>query len=446
MSKNPLVDPRILERFRDRLPQVDTLTRKGRITKVVGLIAEAEAPPVPIGELMWTLPPVGEKKLLEVVGFQESKVLLMPYDDLDGVWAGMEIIPSGQTLRIPDPTKMVGRIVDGLGRVMDNGPELPLEHELNANGQGLHPLTRPRITKVLSTGIKAIDGFNTIGQGQKVGIFSGSGVGKSILLGMIARYTSADLNVIALIGERGKEVREFIEKDLGTEGLKRSVVVVATSEQSALKRLKGATIAMRIAQELRNKGKHVLFLMDSLTRFAQAGREIGLASGEPPATRGYPPSVFSRIPKLLEKVGPSEKGSVTGIFTVLVEGDDLSEPISDASRSVLDGHIVLSRDLAYQNHYPAVDILGSISRVMKEISDKEIIQSTNLLREILANYSNAKDLISVGAYKPGSDSKIDLAIRIMPEINAFLKQEIDDKWTYEKTRESLLKLGKCESC
>jgi len=440
MSKDPLIDPRILTQFKDRLSKIDTVTRKGRITKVVGLIAEAEAPPVPIGELMWTIPFAGEKKLLEVVGFQEGRVLLMSYDDLDGVWAGMEIAPSGLTLRIPDPVKMVGRVVDGLAKPMDNGPELVPEYEVNVNGQGLHPLTRPRITKVLSTGIKSIDGFNTIGQGQKLGIFSGSGVGKSILLGMIARYTSADLNVIALIGERGKEVREFIEKDLGADGLKRSVVVVATSEQSALKRIKGAIIAMQIAQELRNRGKHVLFLMDSLTRFAQAGREIGLAAGEPPATRGYPPSVFSRIPKLLEKVGPSDKGSVTGIFTVLVEGDDLNEPISDASRSVLDGHIVLSRELAYQNHYPAVDILGSISRVMKDISDSETNNATARLREILANYMAAKDLISVGAYKAGSDPKIDLAIKMMPDINAFLKQSIDEKWTYEKTHDALVKL------
>lgn len=440
MLKDPLIDPRLLERFREQISRVDTITRKGRITKVVGLIAEAEAPPVPIGELMWTLPPSGEKKLLEVVGFQEGRVLLMPYDDLDGVWAGMEIAPSGLTLKIPDPMKMVGRVVDGLAKPIDNGQELIPEYEVNVNGQGLHPLTRPRITKVLSTGIKSIDGFVTIGQGQKLGIFSGSGVGKSILLGMIARYTSADLNVIALIGERGKEVREFIEKDLGEEGLKRSVVVVATSEQSALKRLKGAIIAMQIAQELRNRGKHVLFLMDSLTRYAQAAREIGLAAGEPPATRGYPPSVFSRIPKLLEKVGPSEKGSVTGIFTVLVEGDDLNEPISDAARSVLDGHVVLSRELAYQNHYPAVDVLGSISRVMKDIADKETVEAANRLREIIATYTAAKDLISVGAYKTGSDPKIDLAIKMLPEINNFLQQKIDEKWTYEQTRDALIKL------
>ena len=440
MNKAPLVDPRILLRYRDQLPNVETVTRKGRITKVVGLVAEAEAPPVPIGELMWTIPLTGQKKLLEVVGFVEGRVLLMPYDDLDGVWAGMEIVPSGLTLKIPDPMKMIGRVVDGLARPMDSGAELVPEFELNVNGEGLHPLTRPRISKVLTTGIKSIDGFNTIGQGQKLGIFSGSGVGKSVLLGMIARHTSADLNVIALIGERGKEVREFIEKDLGPEGLKRSVVVVATSEQSALKRLKGACVAMQIAQELRAKGKHILFLMDSLTRFAQAGREIGLAAGEPPATRGYPPSVFGRIPKLLEKVGPSQNGSLTGIFTVLVEGDDFNEPISDAARSVLDGHIMLSRDLAHQNHYPAVDILSSISRVMKDICDNEPVSSANRLREVLADYTRAKDLIAVGAYKAGSDPKIDLAIRILPEINSFLKQDVDEKWAYDKTREGLVRI------
>jgi flagellum-specific ATP synthase len=441
MQKEPLVDPRLISAFREYLPGVEPLSYRGRITKVVGLIAEAEAPPVPIGELMWTIPSFGEKKLLEVVGFHEEKLLLMPYDDLDGVWAGMEIIPGKLSLKIPHATKMIGRVVDGLARPIDNKPSLPLEVSLSINGEALNPLTRPRIKNPLSTGIKSIDGFNLIGQGQKIGIFSGSGVGKSVLLGMIARHTSADVNVIALIGERGKEVREFIEKDLGPEGLKRSVVVVATSDQSALKRMKGAYVAMQIAQQLRDSGKNVLFLMDSLTRFAQASREIGLAAGEPPATRGYPPSVFHRIPKLLEKVGPSDKGSITGIFTVLVEGDDLNEPISDAARSVLDGHVVLSRALAHQNHYPALDVLSSISRVMKDIGDNDFIQAADNLREILAVYSAAKDLIDVGAYKAGSNPQIDLAIKMMPEINNFLRQKVEDKWNFDTTRTALIDLA-----
>ena len=441
MQKDPLVDPRILKAIRDKLPQVDSFSFKGRITKVIGIIAEAEAPAVPIGELMWTVPAQGEKKLLEVVGFQDGKLLLMPYDDLDGVWAGMEISPSGLSLRIPDPEKMIGRVVDGLGVPIDEGPDLQLEQDLNINGDALNPLTRPRITDVLSTGVKSIDAFNTVGQGQKIGIFSGSGVGKSVLLGMISRHTSADVNVIALIGERGKEVREFIENDLGPEGLKRSIVVVATSDQSALKRMKGAYLAMQIAQQLREKGKNVLFLMDSLTRFAQAAREIGLAAGEPPATRGYPPSVFHRIPKLLEQVGPSQNGSITGIFTVLVEGDDLNEPISDAARSVLDGHVVLSRDLAYQNHYPALEVLGSISRVMKDIGDPELIDAASNLREVMAQYADAKDLIAVGAYKAGSNQAVDLAIKIMPDINSFLKQKIDEQWDFESTSKKLLELA-----
>lgn len=440
MKKEPLVDPEILNAIRDNLNKVDSFTCKGRITKVVGIIAEAEAPPVPIGELMWTLPPSGEKKLLEVVGFQNDKLLLMPYDDLDGVWAGMEIAPTGVSLKIPDPEKLVGRVVDGLGRPMDDGPELPLIDELDINSESMNPLTRPRITNILTTGIKSIDSFNTVGQGQKIGIFSGSGVGKSVMLGMIARSTSADINVIAMIGERGKEVREFIEKDLGKEGLKNSVVVVATSDQSALKRLKGAYVAMQIAQKLRDKGNNVLFLMDSLTRFAQAGREIGLAAGEPPATRGYPPSVFHRIPKLLEKVGPSKEGSISGIFTVLVEGDDLNEPIADAARSVLDGHVVLSRELAHQNHYPAIDILQSISRVMKDISHEDSINAANTLREIMAEYNEAKDLIAVGAYKEGSNPKVDLAIKMMPQINKFLRQAIDEQWDFNSTNEAIIEL------
>lgn len=440
MRQEPLVDPRILNAIKGRLPNVESITYKGRITKVVGLIAEAEAPPVPIGELMWTLPPVGEKKLLEVVGFVDGKLLLMPYDDLDGVWAGMEIMPSGLSMKIPSPEKMVGRVVDGLGHPMDDGAPLEAEFELNLDANSTNPLTRPRIKNVVATGIKSIDGFNTVGQGQKLGIFSGSGVGKSVLIGMIARHTSADINVIALIGERGKEVREFIEKDLGPEGLKRSVVVVATSDQSALRRLKGAYVAMQIAQSLRDSGKNVLFLMDSLTRFAHAAREIGLASGEPPATRGYPPSVFRKIPQLLEKVGPSQNGCITGIFTVLVEGDDLNEPISDAARSVLDGHVVLSRDLAHQNHYPALDVLGSISRVMNDIVDKDMIAKAGKLREIMATYNEAKDLIAVGAYKEGSNPGIDTAIRMMPKIHEFLRQDIDENWTYDQTTQSLNKL------
>lgn len=443
MAQEPLVDPRILNSFRKHLPKVEPLTYRGQITKVVGLIAEAKAPPVPIGELMWTLPSDGsDKKLLEVVGFQDDKVLLMPYDDLDGVWAGMEIAPSGLSMKIPEAEKMIGRVVDGLGNPIDNKTPLQPEDSLDINGDALNPLIRPRIRNPLSTGIKSIDAFNLIGQGQKIGIFSGSGVGKSVLLGMIARHTSADVNVIALIGERGKEVREFIEKDLGQEGLKRSVVVIATSDQSALKRLKGAYVAMQIAQKLRNSGKNVLFLMDSLTRFAQASREIGLAAGEPPATRGYPPSVFHRIPKLLEKVGPSDKGSITGIFTVLVEGDDLNEPVSDAARSVLDGHVVLSRDLAHQNHYPALDVLGSISRVMKDIADKELINAADSLREVMADYNESKDLISVGAYKEGSNPKVDLAIKMMPDINAFLRQSIDEKSDFESTRQAIINLAR----
>ncbi|MCD6217024.1 FliI/YscN family ATPase [bacterium] len=440
MQKEPLIDPRILNSIRDYLPNVESFTCKGRITKVIGIIAEAEAPPVPIGELMWTIPPTGRKKLLEVVGFQNDKLLLMPYDDLDGVWAGMEIAPSGLSLKIPNPQKLIGRVVDGLGRPIDEGPEIPFEDDVDINGEALNPLTRPRIANILTTGIKSIDAFNTVGQGQKIGIFSGSGVGKSVLLGMIARHTSADVNVIALIGERGKEVREFIEKDLGEEGLKNSVVVVATSDQSALKRMKGAYVAMQIAQKLRDSGKNVLFLMDSLTRFAQAGREIGLAAGEPPATRGYPPSVFHRIPKLLEKVGPSPDGSITGIFTVLVEGDDLNEPISDAARSVLDGHVVLSRDLAHQNHYPALDVLQSISRVMKDIRDPEMNKAANTLREVMAEYNDVKDLIAVGAYKEGSNPNVDLAIKMMPEINKFLRQGIDEKWDVDATSNALMEL------
>jgi flagellum-specific ATP synthase len=367
----------------------------------------------------------------EVVGFRENKVLLMPLGELGGIGAGAEVKALGRPLSVALSPDLLGRVLDGLGRPMDERGEIIAERRAPTLAPPPDPLTRPRVIEPLAMGIRAVDALLTCGKGQRVGIFSGSGVGKSTVLGMIARNTSADVNVIALVGERGKEVRDFIDRDLGEEGLRRSVVVVATSDQPALIRIKAALVATTVAEYFRDQGLDVMFMMDSVTRFAMAQREVGLAIGEPTTTRGYTPSVFAQLPKLLERAGTSSSGSITGLYAVLVEGDDMTEPIADACRAILDGHIVLSRALAAANHYPAIDVLDSISRVMPDVTDAAHQSAAAAVRNMLATYKEAEDLINIGAYVGGSNPRIDLAISKIESIRHFLRQGIRETASYE---------------
>jgi flagellum-specific ATP synthase len=400
----------------------------GKVTQVIGLTIVVQGIKSFVGEVCQILlDDMGETSVMaEVVGFKGQQVLLMPLGDLKGVGAGCKVIPTGRILSIPVGDELLGRILDGLGRPMDS-EMMPLKEHYSVERTPPNPLERKRITKIMPTGVRAIDGLLTCGEGQRIGIFAGSGVGKSTLLGMISRYCEADVNVIALIGERGREVRDFIEKDLGEEGLKKSVVVCATSDQPALIRLKGAYVATTIAEYFRDKGKKVMLMMDSVTRFAMAKREVGLAIGEPPATKGYTPSVFAELPKLLERSGTSSQGSITAFYTVLVDGDDMNEPISDAVRGILDGHIVLSRKLANRNHFPAIDVQQSISRLAKEIVPKEQDLLAGEFRNILATYEKSEDLINIGAYAKGSNPDIDRAIELNGPINEFLMQDVNEK-------------------
>lgn len=405
----------------------------GRVTKIIGLTIESLGPNVNLGELCKISSPNKKVHVLaEVVGFRDSKILLMPLDEVAGIGPGCIVEAIGHQLRVSVGEQLLGRIVDGLGKPIDDlGPIY--SKELYPIEQGApDPLKRSRITEVLPMGVKAVDGMLTIGKGQRVGIFAGSGVGKSTLLGMIARNTRADINVIALIGERGREVREFIEKDLGEDGLKRSVIVVSTSDKPALIRQKAAKTATAIAEYFRDQGKNVMLMMDSLTRFSMAQREIGLAIGEPPVSRGYTPSVFAVMPKLLERAGNSDVGSITALYTVLVDGDDMNEPITDAARGILDGHIVLSRKLANRNNYPAIDILQSISRVMADVATDEHKELANKLKSTLAVYNDSEDLINIGAYAKGSNSEIDYAIEKIGKIKEFLTQFTHESFEFDE--------------
>lgn len=399
----------------------------GRVVKMVGLTIEASGPNANLNDVCYiTGEGSGHKIPAEVVGFRENRILLMPYDDLIGVGIGSLVENSGSAFKVPVGRDLLGKTLDGLGNPMD-ASELLSSQFYPAEAPPPDPLKRKIIDEVLPLGVKAVDGMLTVGKGQRIGIFAGSGVGKSTLLGMFARNTKADINVIALIGERGREVREFIERDLGEEGIKRSVLVVATSDKPALIRKKAAKTATAIAEYFRDQGKDVLLMMDSLTRFSMAQREIGLASGEPPVSRGYPPSVYSEMPKLLERAGNSEHGSITGLYTVLVDGDDFNEPITDTARSILDGHIMLSRKLGHKNHYPAIDVLQSISRCMSSIVTSEHKAASGKLKNVLATYQDAEDLINIGAYKNGSNPDIDYAIAKIKDVNAFLQQNVDTK-------------------
>jgi flagellum-specific ATP synthase len=422
-----------LHKYRDILDKSDFIKYYGRVSKVVGLTIESDGPEVDIGELCLLHASRGKRVIkAEVVGFKDNRVLLMPLGEMTGVGPGNLVIASDTTLKVGVGKNLQGRVLDGMGVPIDDPAPVKPEQKVPIHNQPPHPLNRKRITEPLTLGVKAIDGLLTVGKGQRIGIFAGSGVGKSTLMGMIARNTTADVNVIALIGERGREVREFIEKDLKEEGLSRSVVVVATSDQPALVRLKGAMVATAVAEYYRDQGKDVLLLMDSLTRFAMAQREIGLAIGEPPVSRGYTPSVFGVMPKLLERAGNSGKGSITGLYTVLVDGDDMTEPVTDTARGILDGHIVLSRSLANRNQYPAIDVLASISRVMSDIITPEHKKAAGELKKALAIYRDAEDLINIGAYVKGSNEKIDYAISRIDAINDFILQSTEEKFTFEE--------------
>ncbi len=405
----------------------------GRVTKVVGLTIESVGPDAKLNDLCRIF--VGGDRsqavMAQVVGFRDKHLLLTPFDSVDGIGIGAVVENTKAPLSIPVGDELLGHTLDGIGRPTDaENLYLPQHYPVDATPP--EPMNREIISQVLPLGVKAVDGLITVGKGQRIGIFAGSGVGKSTLMGMFARNTKADINVIALIGERGREVREFIERDLGSEGMKRSVVVVATSDKPASIRKCAAKTATAIAEYFRDQGKDVLLMMDSLTRFSMAQREIGLAAGEPPVTRGYPPSVYSEMPKLLERAGNSDKGSITGLYTVLVDGDDFNEPITDTARGILDGHIVLSRKLAQKNHYPAIDVLASISRVMSSIATKEHKTMAGKLKNVMATYQEAEDLINIGAYKAGSNNNIDYAIEKIDQVNAFLCQSTEDKFDFDE--------------
>ncbi|HID95619.1 MAG TPA: flagellar protein export ATPase FliI [Candidatus Latescibacteria bacterium] len=452
------------KRYLKAIDMTETIRLSGKVSKVVGLIIESSGPAASVGDLCYVEHVHRPAKWVEyrrepkthdgghgangsscmtpceVVGFKDNKVLLMPLGDIEGICPGSAVTASGEPLSVAVGNELLGRVLDGLGRPIDEKGPLEVTGRRPVHGSPPDPLSRRRIKEPLGTGIRAIDALLTCGKGQRVGIFSGSGVGKSVLLGMIAKSSEADVNVIALIGERGREVREFIERDLGEEGLERSVVVAVTSDKPALIRIKGAMVATSIAEHFRDLGMDVMLMMDSLTRVAVAQREIGLSIGEPPTTRGYTPSVFAMLPKLLERAGNSSMGSITGLYTVLVEGDDVNEPISDAVRAILDGHIVLSRRLASLNHYPAIDVLNSVSRVMIDVVSEEHRRAANRLKGVLATYKEAEDLINIGAYVKGSNPKIDYAIEHIEKIKNFLKQGIDEKVDFRQSVEMMIGL------
>ena len=415
-----------LEGLLRRVQGAQVVRNHGRVVQLIGLVIESEGPLAAVGEICRIESARHDgSTLAEVVGFRNHHVLLMPLGEIHGIHPGSEVVALGTTLQVPVGECLKGRVIDGLGNPLDDKGPIEAEDAINLHLPPPHPLKRQRIHSAFRTGIKAIDTFTPCGRGQRLGIFAGSGVGKSTLLGMIASQAEADVNVIALIGERGREVREFLEKDLDEAGRRKSVVVVATSNQPAIARLKGAFVAMAIAEHFRDAGQNVLLMMDSVTRFAMAQREIGLAVGEPPATRGYTPSVFSLLPQLLERAGAGEQGSITGLFTVLVEADDMNDPIADAVRSILDGHIVLTRELATQNHYPAMDVLESVSRLMRDLTTPEQQQLASRARESLAIHRKNQDLINIGAYPTGTNAAIDLSIHLHEPLKTFLRQAVD---------------------
>ncbi len=427
-----------LERYRSRLAEIAPIEHYGRVVQLVGLTVESSGPAVRLGDLC-RIYDLQEKTniLAEVVGFKDKKVQLMSFGDLGGIGPGCRVVAMNRSLTVPVGSAFRGRIVDALCNPMDGLGNIEPDAYYPLEAPPPNPMERVRIHDVLPLGIKSIDSLLTIGRGQRVGIFAGSGVGKSTLMGMIARNASADVNVITLVGERGREVRDFVEKDLKAEGLRRSVIVIATSDQSALLRIKAAMVGTALAEYFRDQGLNVLLLMDSLTRFAMAQREIGMATGEPPVARGYPPSVYALLPRLLERSGTNDRGAITGLYTVLVEGDDMNEPVADTVRGILDGHIVLNRALANNNHYPPVDVLQSVSRLMPDIVPKEQLLKANGIKSHISTYREAQDLINIGAYQAGSNPAIDRAIAANDAINGLLRQGIDEAFTYEQTLQAL---------
>ncbi len=423
------------------LDDIVTIKPKGKISKIVGLTIESEGPPAEISEICVIKSSKNPKTVLaEVVGFRDKTMILMPLGDMEDLGPGWDVEATGKKLTTPVGTELLGRVLDGLGSPIDDKGPLNTKLRYPIFNDPPNPVERPVISKPLPMGIKAIDALLTCGVGQRLGIFAGSGVGKSTLLGMIARNTKADINVIALVGERGRELNSFINKDLGEEGLKRSVIVVSTSEKPPLVRTRAAFTATAIAEYFRDQGANVLLMMDSVTRFAMAQREVGLAAGEPPVTRGYTPSVYATLPKLLERAGTSSEGTITGIYTVLVDGDDLNEPISDAVRGILDGHIVLSRELANRNHYPAIDVMASISRLMSDIVSPRHKKLAGKVKNILSVYKEAEDLINIGAYVKGNNPQIDEAIKYIDKIENFLLQEVSEKLDFDETLKALEKI------
>jgi flagellum-specific ATP synthase len=425
----------------NQLDSMMTTALSGSVVRTQGMTIAVAGMPAPVGAVVEIERQSGLPIRGEIVGFQDSLSIVYPFSSTAGIRHGSSVRLVHTTRYIRLGTELLGRVVDGFGKCIDKLPPPPLPDRGRLDNSPPSAFERPRIDQPLSTGIRAIDGMLPCGLGQRVGIFSGSGVGKSVTLGMMARYTSADVNVIALIGERGREVNEFIQRDLGPEGAKRSVVVVATSDEPAIKRVQAAMTATTIAEYFRDQGKNVLLMMDSVTRFAMAQREIGLAAGEPPATRGYPPSVFALLPKLVERAGRSARGSITAFYSVLVEGDDLNEPVSDAVRGLLDGHTILSRKLASQGHYPAIDVLASISRLATEVTTPEQQQAMITIRQLLAAYQEHEDLITIGAYRPGANFRVDTAIALREELNKFLQQRVDEQSSFERSQQELLALA-----
>ena len=436
-----MTQPGLFSILEAELAQLPLVKINGRVAQVVGLVAESQGPDVRVGDLCRICFRDGSHGLdAEVVGFRDDRVLLMPLGDLREVGPGCDVISTNHPLEVGVGEALLGRILDGLGEPMDDRGPLAATDFYPLYAEPPHPLRRQMVERPLSVGVRVVDGMLTLGTGQRIGIFAGSGVGKSTLLGMMARYTTADVNVISLVGERGREVREFIERDLGPEGLARSVLIIATSDQPPLIRLKAALTATAVAEYFRDQGRDVLLMMDSVTRVARAQREIGLAIGEPPATRGYTPSVFEMLPRLLERAGAGERGSITGIYTVLVEGDDMNEPVADTVRGVLDGHIVLSRKIASRNFYPAVSVLESVSRVMPAIVSPEHLAAAGRIRDLLATYAESEDLINIGAYKAGSNVRVDWALSHLDSVRGFLEQRVDESSSFEETDRLMLAL------
>ncbi|MBU8849544.1 MAG: flagellar protein export ATPase FliI [Desulfobacterales bacterium] len=430
------------EKYHNAVKTTNPFRAYGKVSGVIGLLVEGYNPKTSIGDMCRIYPNGGNRAIsAEVVGFREEKVLLMPFENLDGIGPGCRILSTGKKSNVQVSHTLLGRVIDGLGNPIDDRGSIESEGEYPTYANPINPLKRRRIKEPIDFGIRVMNGLFSCGRGQRMGIFAGSGVGKSFLLGMIARNTKADINVIGLVGERGREVREFIENDLGKEGLARSVIVVATSDMHPLIRMRAAYVATAISEYFRDQGMEVLLMVDSLTRFAMAQREVGLSIGEPPTAKGYTPSVFSIMPKLLERAGNLEdSGSITGLYTVLVEGDDFNEPIADATRSILDGHITLDRSLAARNHYPAIDVLQSISRLMIDVVNEKHRKKANDILNVVATYRKAEDLINIGAYVEGSNPEIDNAIKMIDKINLFLRQGVDEKVNFEESKEQLLAL------